>query len=187
MTILSQAQTIRDETVPSANTATRVGTCLVDIANALSNSAFFTNNATNTTAVTLVNTAYPVQTSISALETVTTGSGITISSKTTGGDDYSYFSGLDATHAYKVDYSFSILGTDAVDYKFSLHNFAGTQIYESIPVTTSGATKSVPVSISTVFTGQTSVVLNIYAPTSAGTSIDTVVVSGTILDLGLAV
>lgn len=35
MTILSQAQTIRDETVANANTATRVGTCLVDIANEL--------------------------------------------------------------------------------------------------------------------------------------------------------
>ena len=35
MTILSQAETIRDEILPRANTATRVGTCLVDIANAL--------------------------------------------------------------------------------------------------------------------------------------------------------
>lgn len=35
MTILSQAQTIRDETALGANTATRVGTCLVDIADAL--------------------------------------------------------------------------------------------------------------------------------------------------------
>jgi hypothetical protein len=32
MTILTQAETIRDETTPSANTALRVGTCLVDIA-----------------------------------------------------------------------------------------------------------------------------------------------------------
>jgi len=35
MTILSQAEQIRDEVIPKANTATRVGTCLVDIANAL--------------------------------------------------------------------------------------------------------------------------------------------------------
>jgi hypothetical protein len=35
MTILSQAETIRDETLPSANTASRVGTCLVDIADQL--------------------------------------------------------------------------------------------------------------------------------------------------------
>lgn len=35
MTILSQAETIRDETALGANTATRVGTCLVDIADAI--------------------------------------------------------------------------------------------------------------------------------------------------------
>lgn len=35
MTILSQAETIRDETVVGANTAGRVGDCLVDIANAI--------------------------------------------------------------------------------------------------------------------------------------------------------
>lgn len=35
MTILTQAQTIRDETALGANTATRVGNCLVDIANDL--------------------------------------------------------------------------------------------------------------------------------------------------------
>ncbi len=35
MTILTQAETIRDETALGANTATRVGTCLVDIADAL--------------------------------------------------------------------------------------------------------------------------------------------------------
>lgn len=35
MTILTQAETIRDETTLGANTATRVGTCLVDIADEL--------------------------------------------------------------------------------------------------------------------------------------------------------
>jgi hypothetical protein len=35
MSILSQAETIRDATLPSENTANRVGTCLVDIANAI--------------------------------------------------------------------------------------------------------------------------------------------------------
>ena len=35
MTILSQAEQIRDEVIPKANTPERVGDCLVDIANAL--------------------------------------------------------------------------------------------------------------------------------------------------------
>ena len=49
MTILSQAETIRDEVLPRANTATRVGTCLVDIANSLGNVAIKTISATTYT------------------------------------------------------------------------------------------------------------------------------------------
>jgi hypothetical protein len=40
MTILSQAEAIRDETTARANTAERVGDCLVDIAEAIENKAF---------------------------------------------------------------------------------------------------------------------------------------------------
>ncbi len=57
MTILSQAETIRDETVAGANTADRVGTCLVDIAEVVETEpdycfASVSGNASETTIVT---------------------------------------------------------------------------------------------------------------------------------------
>lgn len=62
MTVLTQAETIRDETTANANTATRVGGCLVDMANAMIPvvaQITMQSNATGTT-VSVANTFYKV-------------------------------------------------------------------------------------------------------------------------------
>ena len=80
MTILTDAVQIRDEVIPRANTATRVGDCLVAIANALTanatiNSASFIKDG----ATTSTTDGDPVAVVGESSYELFTGSGITIS------------------------------------------------------------------------------------------------------------
>lgn len=80
MTIKSQAETIRDETVAGANTAERVGTCLVDIAGVLESEPCFAFASaidnSSATDISVAGTYYPANIS-AMLDSFSRGFGVT--------------------------------------------------------------------------------------------------------------
>jgi hypothetical protein len=184
MTILSQATTIKNETTASANTANRVGTCLVDIANAINNSASFT--ASGQTTIT-DSASYPVLTD-SYDGAIITGSGLSV----TEGSGFYYFAGLNALNAYKVSFSGSATQSSAsviqAVYRLYLADMSDVlnSSYCDITIPAIG-TGGASFSCTTVFTGQTGCVLG-FAVASNVASIDLYHdITMTIENLGAAV
>jgi hypothetical protein len=187
MTILSQAQTIRDETVPSANTAERVGDCLVDIANALSAPA--SNIACGAilsagSAVVVPDDQYaPIYTAL--VQSMRTSSAIEITSETT--PDFSYFSGLTVGKMYKIDYSLSISMDNAgTTVSFALCNYAASELEAARTMYIENAGQEYSFSHSTMFESQGTgtVVLYMKVDDPAGATITVNELSITIMYAG---
>ena len=163
MSLMSQAIVIRDETAEGANTHLRVGNLLVEMVAAIGamsgaiNSTFCPGNS-NTTEVADVNVA--VESYFSNDESVKTGSGIAIS--LSAGDVYGYFSGLDATHAYSVSYTFSFSTSEAADIAFMClsEDLQTTIGVGSGAISAATATKT-GYTYTTTFTGATDAVLGV--------------------------
>ena len=188
MTILSDAEQIRDEVIPKANTPERVGDCLVDIANALTalaggaiNSASCVLGGTTTSTTT----GDPVAVVGESAYEVFTGSGITISEQ----DGYSYFSGLDATHAYALTYTCSVLADEAAVIEFSSLD-AGLNYITGVLATGGSvtATSRPPFTYTPTVTGVTAVVLGVGRIDSVDPLVlDISQISARCVDLGLVV
>lgn len=133
MTILEQAETIRDETSAGSNTADRVGSCLVDIANALGNIVQGQNSASFCFTVGHGVNNYgrcdtPCPTSGTRLVLIDgpdteafkiiIGNGPTI----TNDSGTFYFSGMDEAKAYTVTFSLSFLYDDGKYVAVGLRN-----------------------------------------------------------------
>jgi hypothetical protein len=200
VTLLSDAEAIRDATLPSANTPDIVGGWMVDAANAIRAAGYATINSasfsiTNGAATICTNDEvfYPVTIETVDTTSVVTGTGISVTEKTTDGDDYSYFSELDSTHAYKVDYNFYLIGAvGEQNFAIGLVEFEDAEISPSkrIQVTTpdSGSSVKLPCSYSNTITGVTSCVLAVQALTGGdGDVFNCFGLSASIVDLGLAV
>ena len=186
MTILSQAEAIRDATVPNSLTPDIVGDCLVDIANALvTNSASYIAQSGTTTIPS--GTAVPVVGVTVPANAIITGSGLSV--EMDGGNDYAIFKGLSDTHAYSITYCLSINGSEAADVQFDLLDDALAIISTGSLVQTIAATVDrYACTFSATFTGQTEVTLGIGRVGSTSTiDIGTDGISARIVDLGLAV
>lgn len=190
--ILDQAEAIRDETVKSANTPERVGTCLVDIANMLASATARINSgsiAMNGDSGTVLPASHaPVEATGSG---ITTGTGITISEEAS--PDYLYFSGLDSTHAYKLDFSLGIeSGTADIYAHFQACNFAGDQINNDAAIYIPTAGRVISGSFTQTITGSGTCVLYVFLTDRAtGGAVGATVQIGSIniilTDLGVAV
>jgi len=128
-TILEQAEVIRDETGEYANTPERVGTCLVDIANALGlsvqNSASFcfsNDSGVCTTPCPNTDTRLVLIDGSNTGEFMfTVGNGVGI----TNSDGTFYFSGLTASKAYTVIYCLSFYYDSAANVAVGLRSVNG--------------------------------------------------------------
>ena len=185
MTILSQAEAIRDATVPNSLTPDIVGDCLVDIANALvTNSASYITGGTNT--VIPSGTAVPVFGGTTPADAIKTGSGITV--EMDGGDDYAIFADLSASHAYSVVYSISVSGSEAAQIEFGLLDAALSQIAGVLGVSQEVTTGVSMCTYSATVTGETDVILGVGRLDSTDPiTVSSLGVSARIVDLGLAV
>lgn len=183
MTILSQAEAIRDATVPNSLTPDIVGDCLVDIANALvTNSASYITGGTNT--VIPSGTAVPVFGDMAFA--IKTGSGITV--EMDGGDDYAIFADLSASHAYSVVYSISVSGSEAAQIEFGLLDAALSPIAGVLGVSQDVTTGVSMCTYSATVTGETDVILGVGRLDSTDpVTVSSLGVSARIVDLGLAV
>ena len=158
MTILSQAQAIRDATVPNSLTPTVVGDCLVDIANALSgtNSAYFIGSLSTASTTDGSYVVVPM-TEENPSFTIKTGAGIGI---TEHGNGYSYFSGLDATHAYAMTYSFSCTADEAALIEFAILDATLTEVPAMLSLNGNvNTTTAVPFTYTAVASQTTDVIL----------------------------
>lgn len=214
MTILSQAETIRDETEKAANTPERVGDCLVDIANKLSAleqsisdisptiksaSLSIANNSPSTVLPSGCPDPVAVQMDQVGLSVVKTGSGITVEYHD---DGYLYFSGLNALNSYKFDFSFQsytpILNPSGayVDYYLgdTDGNVYSTRVASQRPPATNPADEEYPsdpfsVSFNKTLTGITEAALYVQFPAALGgfgSYISHKYINGSVVDLGLA-
>lgn len=186
MTILTDAVQIRDEVIPRANTATRVGDCLVAIANALTANATI-NSASCICGGTPTSTVDgdPVAVLGASSTPVITGSGVAISDQ----DGYGYFSGLDATHAYSLIYTCNVQADEAAVIEFSALD---TDLdYIAGALATGGsvtATSKTPFTYTPTVTGVTAVVLGVGRLDSTDPLVlDISQISARCVDLGLAV
>lgn len=186
MTILSQAEQIRDEVIPRANTADRVGDCLVDIANALNhNSAFFTMSGSIGTVIAN-DSLLPVVATVDA-DKIFTGSGIAVTVNVS--PSYGYFSGLSASHAYRIDVSLSYeCATADNGVNFSIGTFADPES-PLLNITATGLLED-KVSLITfggVVTNCTTAVLAMAPTNQAGAVVHVSEIKMSIVDLGLVV
>ena len=189
MTILTDAVQIRDEVIPRANTATRVGGWMVQVANSLLGGSAITSTFcggnSNTTEVADVSVA--VESYFSDAESVKTGSGIAIS--LSAGDVYGYFSGLDATHAYSVSYTFSFSTSEAADIAFVClsEDLLTTIGVGSGAISATTATKT-GYTYTTTFTGATDAVFGaIRVDSTDPVDVTFSAIGASITDLGVAV
>ncbi len=183
MTILSQAEAIRDATVPNSLTPDIVGDCLVDIANALvTNSASYIAGGTNT--VIPSGTAVPVFGG--ATPAIKTGSGITV--EMDGGDDYAIFADLSASHAYSVVYGISVSGSEAAQIEFELLDAALSPIAGVLGLSQDVTTDVSMCTYSATVTGETDVILGVGRLDSTDpVTVSSLGISARIVDLGVAV
>lgn len=183
MTILSQAEAIRDATVPNSLTPDIVGDCLVDIANALvTNSASYITGGTNT--VIPSGTAVPVFGGTTPA--IKTGSGITV--EMDGGDDYAIFADLSASHAYSVVYSISVSCSEAAQIEFGLLDAALSPIAGVLGVSQDVTTGVSMCTYSATVTGETDVILGVGRLDSTDpVTVSSLGISARIVDLGVAV
>jgi len=120
-----------------------------------------------------------------SLYEVFTGSGITISEQ----DGYSYFSGLDATHAYALTYTGSVQADEAAIIEFSALdvdlNYIADVLASGGSVT---ATSKTSFTYAPVVTGATDVVLGVGRTDSSDPLVlDITQTNARIIDLGIAV
>lgn len=185
MTILTDAEQIRDEVIPRANTATRVGNCLVAIANALSGGSTVSSAGFYSSGGELVTDGntnpVPMTEDGAGFVSYATGSGISV----TYGSGCYYFTGLSASNVYQVSYTFRIQSDEvaSTNIQVSADNLALAYgklfIQENTPV--SGEYKSAS------FTGQISGVTTcvLFAQVSEQCVIDDI--NASCVSLGVAV
>jgi hypothetical protein len=185
MTILSDAQQIRDEVIPRANTATRVGNWMVSVANALSGGSTVSSAGFYSSGGELVtdgdSNPVPMEEDNAGFVSYTTGSGISV----TYGSGCYYFSGLSASNVYQVSYSFRItsdeLTANSLVVRADNLALAYTKLFIQDNTPVSGEHKSAS------FTGQISGVTTcvLFAEVSAQCVIDDI--NASIISLGAAV
>lgn len=201
MTILSQAEAIRDETDKGANTADRVGDCLVDIANsiaslfqsieglvspAIHSASFCFSSDYNICATTCADTGTRLAL-IDGANTgefkFSTGSGPVV----TGADGTFYFSGLDDTKAYLVTFNIAFYYDDTKQVSVGLRTVGEslssiTGALNDFRVIGSGSGERIPLTITAGITGATSCALAIAG--EADTTFSLLACNATIVQLG---
>lgn len=192
MTLRSQAIVIRDETAEGANTHLRVGNLLVEMADAIAalgggaiNSASYITGGGSTVIPSA--DAVPVFGTNTPANAIKTGSGITVD--VDGADEYSIFSGLDASHAYGVIYNLAVSGSEAARVEFVLLDAALSPMPDGAGIAQNITTSGVSMCLySATFSGQTDCVLGIGRIDSVSSlSVTQLGINARIIDLGVAV